>query len=328
MRQDHPSYRLDAPCRLSSKSRQAYYERTHYVCVKRIEENIIVSPVKEARKDFPRMGGRKLLVYPGSKFEAMNIHIGRDAFFDLLYRNFMLVGRIRNKRKTTFSDHWMHRYPNLISDYTPDAPNRLWVSDITCIEMEDDFAYLSLITDACSHKIAGWNPAQNLRSCNTAAALKMALKGLSGKHHPQLVHHSDRGSQYCCAGYADVLARRKIQISMTENGDPRENAIAERVNGILKTEWLYDCKPGTWQQTVAPVGRIIDLYHHHRPHQSIGYRVPALIHQTGQKTERKWKNYYRLRDDERLQRGNSAPVTPPLHSPAVISNSESQKNDE
>jgi transposase InsO family protein len=213
---------------------------------------------------------------------------------------------------------------HLISDYTPDAPNRLWVSDITYIEMKDDTAYLSLITDAFSHKIVGWNIAQNLRSCNTLAALKMALGGLKGKH-PELVHHSDRGSQYCCATYVNLLTRRKIQISMTENGDPRENAVAERMNGILKTEWLYDCKPGTWQETVCLVGKIIDLYNQQRPHQSIGYKVPALIHQTGQKTERKWKNYYRQCDEERPQRGNSAPATPPLHSPAVKSHKKLQK---
>jgi transposase InsO family protein len=225
----------------------------------------------------------------------MDVHIGRDAFYELLYRNFLLVRRIRNKRKTTYSDHWIHKYPNLIDGYTPDAPNRLWVSDITYIEMNSRFSYLSLVTDAYSHKIVGWNLARTLRSCDTVAALKMALSGLKGKH-PELVHHSDRGSQYCCGSYVKMLTCRKIQISMTQSGDPRENAIAERMNGILKTEWLYDREPGAWQDTVSFVGRIIDLYNHQRPHQSIGYMVPAIVHQTGMKTERMWKNYYRKRD--------------------------------
>jgi transposase InsO family protein len=316
MRQEYPSYSIDALCRLFGKSRQAYYEHTNYVSVKRIEEDVILSLVCGVRKEFPRMGGRKLLIYLRPKFAAMGIQAGRDAFFELLYRNFLLVRRTRNKRKTTWSDHWMHKYPNLIKGYTPDAPNRLWVSDITYIERENRFTYLSLITDAYSHKIVGWNLARTLHSSNTVAALKMALNGLKGKH-PGLIHHSDRGSQYCCGSYVNMLTRHKIQISMTGSGNPRENAIAERVNGILKTEWLNgstlpvviehsrnvaersrsitnrDGKPCSWRESVAFVGRIIDLYNNQRPHQSIGYEVPATVHQTGMKTERKWKNYYR-----------------------------------
>jgi len=294
MRQAHPSYRIDALCRLFGKSRQAYYDRMQSVCTDSISEDVILKLVSEVRKDFPRMGSRKLLIYLRPEFDAMNIHIGRDAFFNLLYRNFMTVRRTRNKRKTTYSDHWMHKYPNLTIGYTPDAPNRLWVSDITYIEVvltEVRFGYLSLITDAYSHKIVGWNLAKTLRACNALAALKMALSDVKGKQ-PGLIHHSDRGSQYCCGSYVNLLTRRKIQISMTESGNPRENAIAERINGILKTEWINDCKPGSWQEIVSFVGKIINLYNRQRPHQSIGYAVPEMVHQTGMKTECKWKNYY------------------------------------
>ena len=292
MRQEHPSYRLDALCRLFGKSRQAYYERTNYVSVKHMEEEVILRLVSQARKDFPRMGGRKLLIYMEPQFKTMGIHVGRDAFFELLCRNFMLVRRFRNKRKTTYSDHWMHKYPNLTDGYTPDAPNRLWVSDITYIDVIDGQGYLSLITDAYSHKIVGWNLAPSLRACHTLTALKMALKQLKGAQR-QLIHHSDRGAQYCCGSYVKLLTGRKIQISMTQSGDPRENAVAERMNGILKTEWLYVGKPVSWQETVSFVTKIIDLYNRQRPHQSIGYAVPDKVHQTGMKTERKWKNYYR-----------------------------------
>jgi transposase InsO family protein len=282
-----------------------------------MEEDIILSLVREARKDFPRMGSRKLLVYLDDKFSVLNIHPGRDRFMDLLYRNFMLVRRKRNKRKTTFSSHWMHKYPNLIRDYTPESPNRLWVSDITYIEtVKGETAYLSLVTDACSHKIVGWNLARTLRACNALAALKMALKGHKGRH-PELIHHSDRGSQYCCGEYVSLLARHGIRISMTESGDPLENAVAERVNGILKTEWLYADKPESLKNLPSYIDRIIDLYNNQRPHQSIGYMVPAVIHQTGQKTERKWKHYYRKgAETEGIGQGNSAPATPPLRSPA------------
>jgi len=296
MRHEHPSYNIDALCRLFGKSRQAYYERIRYTYIQKVQYDVILSLVRDVRKDFPRMGCRKLLIFLRPKFEAMSINIGRDAFFELLYSNFMLIRRIRNKSKTTWSSHWMHKYPNLTVGYTPDAPNRLWVSDITYIEIEGPCGYLFLITDAYSHKIVGWNLAQTLHSINAIAALKMALKDLRGKR-PELIHHSDRGSQYLCASYISMLGSRKIQISTTQSGNPRENAIAERVNGILKTEWLYVRKPGTWKETVAFVGKIIDLYNNQRPHQSIGYMVPAVVHQTGMKTECRWKNYYRTKSN-------------------------------
>ena len=325
MRQEHPSYSMEALCRLFGKSRQAYYEHTQYIAVMAIEEDVVLTLVRKARKDFPRMGARKLLIYLKPTFEAMDISIGRDAFIELLYRNFMLVRRVRNKRKTTYSNHWMHKYPNLTTGYTPVLPNQLWVSDITYVDTGNKgVSYLALITDACSHKVVGWNLSRSLRSAGTLAALKMALHSLNGKQ-TGLIHHSDRGSQYCCRKYVDLLVRNHVRISMTESGDPRENAIAERINGILKTEWIYGCKPDSWQEMVDFVCRIIDLYNNQRPHQSISYMTPAFVHQTGVKTERKWKNYYRsasksgeelhLIKEERkvLQHGNSAPVTPPLH---------------
>jgi len=295
MRQCHPSYNLDVLCRLFGKSRQAFYERTKYISLKKTQEEVILSLVREVRKDFPRMGARKLLIYLAPRFDAMGLGIGRDAFIELLYQNRLLVRRPRNKRKTTFSSHWMHKYPNLVIDYAPDAPNRLWVSDITYIDIASGSSYLSLITDAYSHKIVGWNLGKTLQASDTLVALKMALKDLKG-NHPELVHHSDRGAQYCCGSYVNLLTRRKIQISMTQSGNPRENAIAERVNGILKTEWMHDKKPVSWKETVAFAGKVVDLYNHQRPHQSIGYMTPAQVHQTGMKTERKWKNYYRKKE--------------------------------
>jgi transposase InsO family protein len=221
-----------------------------HVAAADVEEGEILSPVREARKDFPRMGARKLLIYLAPQFAAKRLHIGRDAFINLLYRNFMLVRKVRNRRKTTFSNHWMHKYPNLTKGYTPTAPNRLWVSDITYIETGSDVCCLSLITDACSHKIVGWHLSRTLRTAGALSALKMALSGLKGKQ-PELIHHSDRGSQYCCRDYVKRLTDREIRISMTENGDPRGNAVAERVNGILKTEWIYDGKPESWSEAVA-----------------------------------------------------------------------------
>jgi hypothetical protein len=144
---------MEALCRLFGKSRQAYYERSQYIAVSVMEEDVVLTLVREVRKDFPRMDARKLLIYLKPSFDTMGISMGRDTFIELLYRNFMSVRRIRNKRKTTFSNHRMHKYPSLTAGYTPVSPNQLWVSDITCVEAGNSgAACLSLITDACSHK--------------------------------------------------------------------------------------------------------------------------------------------------------------------------------
>jgi hypothetical protein len=164
---------METLCRLFGKSRQAYYERSQYIAVSVMEEDVVLTLVREARKDFPRMGARKLLIYLKPSFDTMGIRMGRDAFIELLYRNFMLVRRVRNKRKTTFSNHWMHKYPNLTAGYTPVLPNQLWISDITYVEAGNSgVACLSLITDACSHKIVGWNLSRNLRSSGTPCGIK------------------------------------------------------------------------------------------------------------------------------------------------------------
>lgn len=148
----------------------------------------------------------------------------------------------------------MRKYPNLIRNYTPTTSNQLWVSDITCVEMAGRFAYLALVTDAYSDKIVGWELAPSLRACNALAALKMALNSLP-EGYSGLIHHSDRGTPYCSASYVNLLTQHKVQISMTESGDPLENAIAARINGILKTEWIYDVKLKSWQETINFVSK-------------------------------------------------------------------------
>jgi hypothetical protein len=151
------SYGTDVPCRLFVRRRQAYYERLRYVATTSVEEATILSPVREVRKDFPRTGARKVLIYLRPQFDALHLHIGWDAFIELPYRDFMLVRKVKNRRKATFSNHRMHKYPNLAAGYAPTAPNRLWVSDITYIATGSKIGYLSLITDAYSHKIVGWD---------------------------------------------------------------------------------------------------------------------------------------------------------------------------
>lgn len=261
-----------------------------------IESDIILSMARRARKDFPRMGANKLLIYLRPKLEQMGLKIGRDAFFSLLADNHMLVRRSRSRRKTTFSHHRFYKYPNLIKDYPVHTPNQLWVSDITYIEVGYSFIYLSLVTDAYSRKIVGWNLARNLSSENALKALKMALdilpKGSS------LIHHSDRGIQYCSTAYIKELEKRNVLISMTQNGDPLENAIAERVNGILKTEWIERKHLKSWQEAQEYIKQVIELYNTKRPHQSISYLTPNFVHMTGSQTQRKWKNYYRQKEGQ------------------------------
>jgi transposase InsO family protein len=205
----------------------------------------ILFPVREERKDFPRTGAGKLQVYLKPKFEAMHPHTGRDAFIELPYRNSMPKRKVKNRRRTAFPNHRMHKYANPTSGYTPAAPNRLWVSDITYIETRGDVSCLSLITDACSRRIAGW---RTLRFPGSPAAQKMALKPLSGKH-PELIRLSDRGSRYGCNSHVGKQSRKDIQICMAGSGDPRENAMAERIGGILKTAWICGRKRSCFENS-------------------------------------------------------------------------------
>jgi transposase InsO family protein len=271
-------------------SRQAYYQQKKQIEKESLQYGILINEVLEIRKTQKRLGCRKL-IYKLEPFMAQHqIIIGRDAFFDLLSEHNLLV-RKRKRRKpiTTFSDHWMRKHPNLIEGFYPTAPNQLWVSDITYIIVGNGFAYLSLITDAYSRKIVGFYLSIDLSAEGCIRALEMALD-----NNPvlgRLIHHSDRGSQYCCSDYVKILNDNFIKISMTQNGDPRENAIAERVNGILKDE-LLDKSYLNYQEAVRSVSIAISIYNHQRPHSSIDYLTPIEAHFRSGKLKRRWKNYY------------------------------------
>lgn len=219
-------------CSLFGKSRQAWYDAIHRKEERQMEEVLVLSMVKEVRKDHRTIGTEKLLKMLTNDFMEHHIKIGRDKLYELLGEHGMLVRQGRYKPRTTDSNHPYKRYKNLVRDLQLTASCRLWASDITYIHTEKGFVYLSLITDCYSHKIVGWCLWPNLESKGVLQALEMALE--SNPDHEGLIHHSDRGIQYCCHDYVDALEKEKIKISMTENGDPYENAIAERVNGILK----------------------------------------------------------------------------------------------
>lgn len=203
--------------------------------------------------------------------------IGRDGFYDLLRRNGLLVRKRKNRVVTTNSFHWLRKYPNLIRDLSVTRPNQIWVSDITYIKTEEGFLYLFLLTDLYSRRIMGWKLADNMGSENAVIALGQAIENANGQVRGT-IHHSDRGLQYCSGDYVKILLDNTMKISMTENGDPYENAVAERVNGILKDEWLYEMQLKNKKQTFDILKQIIALYNENRPHLSLKYQTPNMVY--------------------------------------------------
>jgi putative transposase len=276
-------------------TRQAYYQNSWKAIDISIEENLIPKEVIIIRKDHRRMGTRKIYEKLQTFMLEHQIKMGRDALFNLLSANHMLVRKRKRRIQTTQSFHWLRKYPNLIKDFIPTAPNRLWVSDITYWKIEDGYVYISFITDAFSHKIVGYHVAETLESIETVQALKMALSGLINEpeRHFQLVYHSDRGIQYCSHEYVKLLQDYDIKISMTENGDPLENPIAERVNGIIKEEYLQDYTVKNIYEAKEVLEFAVKLYNEERPHNSIGNLMPNQVHERNIKSEKLWKNYYK-----------------------------------
>jgi putative transposase len=286
----YPGECSQAICYALGYSRQAYYKHLKNETAHALEHVIIIKMVNEIRKDMPRIGGRKLFYMLNTALMAHSIDIGRDKFFTIL-DTFGLLVRIRKKRKpiTTDSNHPFYKYPNLIKQMEILGPNQLWVSDITYISLINKFCYLSLITDAYSHKIVGYCLWENLRRDGTIKALKMATDSLVSKNRSSLVHHSDRGLQYCSKDYIDLLTTDSIGISMTENGDPYENAIAERVNGILKGEFALSQSYKGFDLAHEAVIKGIHTYNSMRPHASCDYLTPDAAHKTTGKLKSKWK---------------------------------------
>ena len=289
---------MDILCDLFGKTRQAYYKNKKSAFKESIVEDLIITLVMKVREKQKRIGGRKLLKMITSQLPNGE-QIGRDAFFDLLRRNGMLVRKRRTRAFTTNSFHWLHKYPNLIKELVPLRSNQLWVSDITYIKTAAGFVYLFLITDAYSRKIVGWNLSETMEAQNALKALFMALSQLPADAK-DIIHHSDRGIQYCSSKYVNCLQKQDISISMTEHGDPYENALAERVNGILKTEWLYDMTLKNYAEANKAVRSIINIYNTERPHSSIEMLTPDQAHQMTGVLKRLWKTYKRKRQNEVL----------------------------
>ncbi len=278
---------LSRLCSLSGKSRQSYYKRRLKEEETPLQEELIVQQVIGYRRLLPRIGGKKLHLMVGPFMKEHELKVGRDAFFVVLRRYDLLNKKRRNKPRTTDSNHWMQKHPNLIKKLIPTASEQLWVSDITYLTLCDDNAFLSLVTDAYSRKIVGFHVSKSLKAEGCIQALQMAIGGRSNTN--ELIHHSDRGSQYCCGDYVDLLKGCEINISMTESGDPRDNAIAERVNGILKME-LLEPVFADLEAARAAVTKAVNTYNFLRPHMSISMLTPALVHGRVLKLKRHWRN--------------------------------------
>jgi len=274
-------------CSLFGLSRQAYY-KFKSDRIKRKEELIVVREmVVRIRCMMPRIGTRKLYFLIKDELELLNIKIGRDILFNFLRAEHLLIRPKRSYIKTTNSKHWMKKYPNLIKDKELTKPEQLWVSDITYIKTDHGHEYLSLITDAYSKKIMGYELLDNLSTTGPLKALEMALKNRKYTH--DLIHHSDRGLQYCSTDYVTKLNEHGIKISMTENGDPYENAIAERINGILKYEFLIIDGFTNHLQAIEVIKESIGIYNDQRPHLSCEMLTPNQAHKQQKVRLKKWK---------------------------------------
>lgn len=294
MKNHYPKIGLGKFCRLLGVTRQAYYQHFWHQEQYVFEDELVISEVLKIRINHRHIGGRKLYELLQPFLLEHQIKMGRDRLFDVLSANYLLVKRRKKQTITTNSYHRFKKYPNLIRDFIPTKPNQLWVSDITYWKIATGFVYISFITDAYSRKIVGSHVAQTMEAVETLEALKTAILGLNEgiDCYFQLTHHSDRGIQYCSDKYVKLLKSTNIRISMTENGDPLENAIAERVNGIIKEEYLNDYQIDNIKQAKELLKRVVELYNNERPHMSIGNLTPNQVHQNNIKTEKLWKNYY------------------------------------
>lgn len=289
---------METLCRMLGYSKQAYYKKLHNMEDKKMNESLIIELIKRKRKLWKKGSGRNLFAALQTDFNEHGIKIGRDKFYDFLRDNGLLMKQKKLKTITTFSYHHYHKYPNIIRDITPLKPGEIIVSDITYIWISkpENFAYLYLITDVYSRKIIGYYVSDNLKAESAVKALKMALTNINKPK--ESTHHSDRGIQYCSHKYTKLLTKNGINISMTENGDPLENAIAERINKTIKEEFTDEKTLSfrEFNQAKKELPKFIKFYNNERPHRSIDMNTPAKAFNMTGVLKRKWKAYYKKKD--------------------------------
>jgi putative transposase len=295
MRQCYPKESLRILCALFGYSRQAYYEASLQFSKTSIANANVFTLVKEMRQEIPILGTRKLLFMLSEEFERHGIKMGRDKLFDLLRFHGLLIRRRKRTVKTTDSHHWLKKYPNLIKELIITTPEQLWVSDITYIRTLQGFSYLSMLTDAYSRMIVGHALYETLEAEGPLQALRMAIGERKRTAPFILIHHSDRGIQYCSAQYIEILRKEKIAISMTQTGSPYDNSLAERINGTIKNDFFPKRIYKDHKEAKEQISKIIVKYNEIRPHDSLDYLTPQQAHEKEGPIKKRWKNYYALK---------------------------------
>ncbi len=291
------AYPVTSQCKLLGVSTQAYYKHGDTDLRKLAEEAFCVEYVKRIRQKDRGIGGGKL--WQMYRKEFGDVHsVGYNRFYDIIEKYNLKVRKRKRRAKTTDSDHDLPLYPNLVKELIPLRPNQLWVSDITYMVIylnaqtgEYDFCYLSLVADYYTKEIIGWCVGETLEAKFAIEALEMALGRLGGRRDVDLIHHSDRGVQYASYAYTDILRKHNIKISMTECGDPKDNAVAERVNGIVKNELLQGMSFFSIQEVRKALKAAIDFYNNERPHMSLDWRTPAEAALCTGELKKKWTSY-------------------------------------
>ncbi len=268
---------MEKLCRWHGISRQAHYQKKGRKALRQQEEEVICAQVLRWRRFHPYLGGRKLYRILSPRLDLAGIQIGRDRFFGVLAKHDLLVASKPRSRRTTWAGAW--RCENLLEKAELTAPNQAWVADITYLDTDEGFCYLSLLTDAHSRYIVGADVSTSLAVEGAEAALLRAVKA-QVTLPKGLIHHSDRGVQYTCRSYRRKLAKRHIRSSMGQTGNCYDNALAERVNGILKIEYGLGHRFATIAQARLAVFQAIWLYNHERPHLSLDYRTPFELHRS------------------------------------------------
>lgn len=264
-------------CSSFNIKRDAYYKYRKRLTQRESVISQVVDLVKKERRYQPRVGTRKLLEALRPVFEDECMKVGRDFLFDILRQYNMLINKKKASCRTTNSYHHFYKYNNLVKDINVTRPNQVWVSDITYIRTINGFCYLALITDMYSRKIIGYDVSDSLELAGCLRALKLALRHV--RNPSGIVHHSDRGIQYCSSYYVNELEKRKIRISMTEEHHCYENAIAERVNGILKDEFYIDQCFFNIRHARLAINNAVEIYNSKRLHLSLGYKTPNTVFQ-------------------------------------------------
>ncbi len=286
-------------CGLLGHTKQAYYQRIQYEEQKAFDTYLLKELVIKARLVWKRGSGRNLFTYMQRSFKEHQIKIGRDKFFEFLRENGLLIMRKSRQAVTTNSYHFYHRYPNLIKEKVALKSNEIWVCDITYIWIveKENFGYLSIITDLYSHRIMGYCLHATLKAIGPLTALKMAIKVAGKNSVKKCIHHSDRGIQYCCNEYISAINKYGLIPSMTENGDPLENPVAERINGILKHEFSNEKEMQFESMAIAKkqMDTFVQFYNTQRPHGSIERLTPIEAYSLERELKKTWKNYKKLK---------------------------------